>query len=149
LTLGIHLFLDSIRLVLLSCHVDRHKEISLGIPESGPIRACRSRMLRERRKRSPAKGMSFSDLNNKPEIEKKRYYGNRQRHSRCGICGRLHRNGARSENYLGSSRGSQSILISSPQPGHPLASALWNRSRPECLSHCCPNQQKERRKWNL
>ena len=63
--------MESIRLVLLSCHVVRHKEISLGIPESGPIRACRSRMLRERRKRSPAKGMSFSALNNKLELRKR------------------------------------------------------------------------------
>jgi hypothetical protein len=42
-----------VRLALVACHIPQRNQISLGIPESGPIRANRSRMLRERRKQCP------------------------------------------------------------------------------------------------
>jgi hypothetical protein len=42
-----------VRLALVACHIPQRHQISLGIPESGPIRANRSRMLRERRKQCP------------------------------------------------------------------------------------------------
>jgi hypothetical protein len=43
------------RLALLGCHIEHCQQISLGVPESGPIRADESGMLRESGKPRPAR----------------------------------------------------------------------------------------------
>jgi hypothetical protein len=53
-----------VRLALVACHISQRNQISLGIPESGPIRADRSRMLRERRKQCPGRECLSLALNN-------------------------------------------------------------------------------------